>query len=355
MPRSQVPFLVAVAAGLAVALAGCGGRSNPVVPWPGGPPPYRGLLANPGAFDVPDSIVGALVTAHASGADLYYHFLTWADFESTPGVFETPSLDAALGGTQGLGYVTYVNLAPINTNVLEVPADLAGRAWDDTALVRRFDQAVDAMASVVTSRPCVALALGNEVDAWFGSHPGEFAAYRALVAREVARLHAALPGTPVGVCTISPVLNPNASYGDQLATVTDLAIYTYYPFQSGSDFVHRPPATLDADFGAMAARVPAKPWALQEVGYSSSAVNGSSPALQADFMNRLRRRLARESRSRLMFASWAFMSDFSPGLVDTLVAYYGADTPGFRAYLGNLGLRDTLDAWKPAWDVWRGP
>jgi hypothetical protein len=38
-----------------------------------------------------------------------------------------------------------------------------------------------------------------------------------------------------------------------------------------------------------------------------------------------------------------------------LFGYYGFVSPGFSAFLGGLGMRDSLGAPKPAWDAWRNP
>ena len=43
--------------------------------------------------------------------------------------------------------------------------------------------------------------------------------------------------------------------GDTLNAVTDLVVYTYYPFQPASDFQHRPPSTFEPDMSAMLAHV----------------------------------------------------------------------------------------------------
>ena len=60
------------------------------------------------------------------------------------------------------------------------------------------------------------------------------------------------------------------------------------------------------------------------------------------------------SRDRILFANWFLMTDWSSATQGQLFAYYGAYSPGFGAFLGNLGLRDTLGRPKPAWNAWRG-
>ena len=324
--------------------------------------PYLGLSANPDASDPPDSIYSALLTARATGATLDYLSLRWDEFSPTPGVYDVTNLRVPLEVVQSLGFDVYVNLATIDTNNDRRPPDIKGLAWDDARVIARMDTLVDTLIAIVrpTSahpRALVALALGNEVDAYFASaHASEFPAFLALYRREVGRIHTALPGLKVGICTISPMGSPNPAFGDQLHGAGDLAIYTYYPFTPASDFQHQPPSMLPGDFDLMAARVPGKPYGLQEVGYSSSIGNGSSGTLQAQFVTRFRQRVASDSRDRLLFANWFLYSDFSSTLVNQLLGYYGGSSPGFIAYLSGLGLRDSVGTAKPSWAAWRaGP
>jgi len=322
--------------------------------------PYLGLVANVAANERPGDYGTALSRIRTTGTDLQYASRQWDTFSPSPGVVDTSSLRALVEGLEGvLGYVVYINMSTIDTNNDRRPADLQGLAWDDARVMARLDSTVDALIAVLARPPkltLVAFALGNEVDAYFATHTADRPAFERLLAHEYARIHAAMPGVPVGVSTISPMGSPNAAIGDSVHAYGDLVIYTYYPFQNGTDFVHKPTTTLDPDFDTMSLRAGAKRWALQEVGYSSAAVNGSSPAAQADFVRRFRARVARESRDRLLFASWFLYSDFSSTLVNQLTAYYGGSSPGFVAYLGNLGLRDTLAVDKPAWTAWtQGP
>ncbi|MFI5371917.1 MAG: hypothetical protein ACHQ52_10195 [Candidatus Eisenbacteria bacterium] len=353
--RTAAGAALALALALALGLVpGCGGKSSPMAP--GVTPPYLGLVANLAPTESPGDYITMLGTVRGSGVDLQYASLQWDSFSPSSGVVDTSSLRALVDGLEAaFGFAVYINLATIDTNNDRRPADVRGLPWDDARVVGRLDSTVDALVAVLARPPrrsLVALALGNEVDAYLAANPGERPAYERLLVHEYARIHAAMPGVPLGVSTISPMNSPNAVIGDSLHALGDLVIYTYYPFQNGMDFVHKPTTTLDPDFDTMAMRAGAKRWALQEVGYSSSPVNGSSPALQADFVTRFRGRVARESRDHLLFATWFLYSDFSSTLVNQLTVYYGGSSPGFVAYLGNLGLRDTLAVDKPAWTAW---
>jgi len=351
--RRRGAIIATLLAALAVA-SGCSPASRTAPAVPGST--LLGLSANPADGDPADSIGSVLLTARATGAAHLHFGELWSDFEPSPGVYRSAELRQSLTAFESLGFRVSFNMRAIDTNTLHLPTDLAGRSFGNSAVIARTDVLVDTLIAIARDHPLLVLVLGNEVDAWLAANAGEFDAFRDLYAREVSRIHLALPGQRVGVTTISPVRNPNAWVGQQLNVYSDLAIYTYYPFQPGTDFVHLPPSTFEPDMAAMRAAAAGKLWALQEVGYSSSPLNGGSDSLQADFVRRFRTFVAGENQSDLLYASWFLYTDFSPAFVNTLLQYYGASSPGFAAYLGNLGLRHADRTPKEAWSAWRaGP
>ncbi|MBI5709525.1 MAG: hypothetical protein HZC42_04360 [Candidatus Eisenbacteria bacterium] len=344
----------AAAVGLLAALALLSGCSKKTPTEPGGPAhAWLGLAPNPAPGE---SLNAVLLTLRSTGVNLFYQYTPWDSFETAPGVYRTSLLSQLVSGVRSLGGATYVNLVIVDTNRRRLPADIAGLAFDDPALVSRLDRLVDSVLAVARRQPLLALALGNEVDVYFSQHAAEFPAFLSLYQREVGRIHSALHGLPVGISTTwDGASGSRSAWADPLNAASDLAIYTYYPFQDGTDFLHRPPSTYATDVAAMRARNPGKPYALQEVGYSSSAVNAGSDSLQADFVRRFRTHVAGSLASDLLFADWFLYTDLPAAAVDTLIAYYGFDTPGFRAYLGNLGLRHADGTPKPGWSAWVNP
>lgn len=337
----------------AVTLAGCG---KGITVAPGPERPYLGMVANPADAFVNDADSNRVVleTLRSTGVDFIQSGDLWKTLEATPGApsAATPRFQAKVLNAFGLRQ--YYNLRLVDTNQRGTPADLNATAWDAPEMLARVDAMVDSLMAVAQWYPFVAFSLGNEVDVYFGAHPGELPAFRALLAREVARVHASRPGMPMGCCITSPLRNPNAWVGDTLNAYTDVRVYTYYPFQTGSDFQLLPPTTATADFDAMRDRG-ATPLLLQEVGYSSSAACGSSPAAQATFVRHFRQWFAAQSRSRVLGANYFLYTDWSGATLNTLFAYYGLVSPGFAGYLGGLGLRDSNGVAKEAWEAWRNP
>ncbi|MCC6348978.1 MAG: hypothetical protein IT347_05220 [Candidatus Eisenbacteria bacterium] len=354
--RGAPVALLGALCGLLLA-GGCGGTGHPSAPG-GGPLPFLGLVPNPtdANFANPDSNLAAIQLLQSTGVDFTQSGDLWSSLEPTPGAIDGARVRFQARVFATLGLAQYYNLRIVDTNQRGVPADLAATAWDAPEMLARVDAMVDTLLAVAANWPFVALSLGNEVDGYFGqpAHQAEFPAYLALVRREIARVHAARPGLKVACCTTSPPANPAAWVGDSLNASTDVRVYTYYPFVPASDFQHRPPTVLDGDLDAIVARA-ATPVLLQEVGYSSSAACGSSPAAQAEFVRRFRRWHARQSRDRVLGANYFLFTDWTSATLNRLFAYYGGTSPGFAGYLGGLGLRDSLGRAKPSWEAWRAP
>ena len=352
--RPLVAFLVCCSVALTFVLFGCGDDDS--VTGPGRPArSYLGLAANPDSTDPPDSIASAIYTAIATGATMWTFTPLWSELEPDSGEYQVGTLRQSALILNSLGLAVYVNVRVLDTNQRAFPGYLAGVPMGSPRLQARLDALVDTVFASLVGVNLLSVSLGNEVDAYFALNPGELDAWKDLFVRERGRIRGRLPGLPVGCCTISPLENPRAWVGDTLNAYTDLRIYTHYPFLSGSDFTHRAPAGLEADLDAMAAHGPgATLWALQEIGYSSSPVNGSSEAAQADFVRRFRAYMKTSNRSSLQFAQWFLYTDFPQDLVDTLLVYYGASSPGFAAYLKNLGLRRSDGTPKEAWNAWLG-
>lgn len=357
--RAALASLALALAGL-LALAGCSSSDGgPTAP----PPPAAsqlGLYCGPDSASaaVQDSFANAVLFGLGSGMTVFPLSPLWTELEPDSGIYQTSELPGLFQLLPAVGLEAYINLRIIDTNQRNQPAYLPPDiAFDDPRYVARVDALVDTLIRYLDDDDVIAFSLGNEVDAYFGnpSHQAELPAFRALVQRQIQRIKARLPGLRIGVCTISPTYSAGSAFvGDTLNAYTDLAIYTYYAFQNSLPFQHVPPAQLPADFATLKARAAGKPWALQEVGYSSSPLNGSDEAKQAEFVTRFRDYMRASQQSDLVFGAYFLQTDFTQTLVDSLAGYYGLATPEFKAYLKNLGLRRSDGTVKPSWYAWRG-
>ncbi|MAR90501.1 MAG: hypothetical protein CML06_06430 [Pseudomonadales bacterium] len=290
-----------------------------------------------------------VLDAGATGQFLSYR---WSELEPRVGQYDSVALGQfadAMAAAEQTGLTQLVGLQLINTVTREVPAELEATAWDDPAMIAAFQGLLDQLVPHMTGRVRY-LSLGNEVDGYFGAgRMTELTAYAGFFQAARSYLAGPLPDTALGITiTAGAWLGPDVQSWLDLTQSSDVIITTYYPLQA--DFTVRPPAAPAADFPALLALVPDKPWVLQEVGYPASPISQSSEALQAEFVRQVFSTWG-QYQDRIRFLNFFLLHDFSSELVDSFMVYYGVNEPTFRAYLDSLGLRNADDTDKAAWPV----
>ena len=300
--------------------AGCG-KDNTVAPGP--ERPYLGMVANP-------------VDAYVNDADLEPRRRlrrcarrAWTSCSrATCGRRSSPcrACRAAVPRFQAKVFAAfgrqYYNLRIVDTNQRGTPSDLNATAWDAPEMFTRADAVDSLMGGATCSSPSASATRWT----YFGAHPGELPAFRALAApREIARAHASRPGIPVGCCTTSPVRNANVG-GDTLNAYTDVRVYTYLPVPAAKDFTRRrrrrePTSTrcaITARRRCCCRRSNCRP------------PRAATADAQASRVRRFRQWL-RRSPARVLGANWFLYTDWSGDTLNTLFAYYGLVSPGFPA------------------------
>ena len=129
----------------------------------------------------------------------------------------------------------------------------------------------------------------------------------------------------------------------------DSVSFMYYPLTA--DFRVRPPDDAAADLRALAAAAAPRPFYLQEIGYPTSGLLGSSPEAQSAFVRNVFASIRAIGPGVALGATYLFQADFPEWVVALIAETYGAPTnERFREYIVTLGLRDERDRPKPAWD-----
>lgn len=283
--------------------------------------------------------------ARSWGMELTTLALDWGALEPSPGTYDDTWLTIAEAFYPPNGVALDLILRPINTNQVEVPADLAGLAWDHASVVSRFEDLVEFVLGAIPSVTLNALVIGNEVDAYLGTDAGAYAAYRTFfeAARDAAR--AIRPGLAVGVAAQAKGLL-GASTSGLLAGLNadaDAIVATYYPFRADGTYIFRRPSEVAADLDALAGLDEGRPIVVTEAGYASGPACGGSPVLQAAFVRALFRAWD-DHADRIPSITLSWQGDLAPAEVAAFGSYYGIDDPAFLAFLGTLGLR-----------TWEGP
>ena len=342
-PRAGVVVLAVLAASSALAAA-------PEAPSPARPAAV-GLDVNLAAGASAVEQRRAHEAARATGVSLFALTLSWSDAEPQSGQYRVAELIRTARLLRQSGALLHLDLPLVAVRARDVPADLAGVAWDDSRLSLRLGRLFDAIEPAL--RDVATLSLGYEADAYFADKPDDLRAYRRLFDGAVHFLAQKVPRLRVGVTTFAPTESPAPEVAAALHQRSPVLFYVYAPFERGRPYVHRAPADLEKDWSALVTRAAGRPIAFPEVSFSSAVENGSSPELQGQFVARLRRYVARADGRRLLFARWVSWRDAA---VDNPAASPAAaassDAARRDAFLAHRGLETAAGAPKPAWRAW---
>lgn len=291
-------------------------------------------------------IVKAFDTAYNAGCRIVQMGWTWASLEPSPGVFNFTDLSNTLSYVHARGFDVILNIQVLNTNVKETPQDLMGVSFAEDAMRTRFRALLDSIHPYLTTRiRCVSI--GNEVDAYLNNNPSEWATYATFYQDAAAHLRAIAPGIPVGVTMIYDSVRQAPELANLLNQFSDVWVLTYYPFKSGSFTVREPTEPL-ADFPTMVYMADGKPVILQECGYPSSRLNGSSQKKQQLFVE-YAFQAWRAAGDQMPIMSYFALHDFTRQQTKEFTQYYGLGSVEFRSFLGTLGLRNEWGVPKRAW------
>ena len=329
---------------LALAAAGPATSAKPV-------PPAIGVLVNlePGA--TPATRQSALEMVRRTGANFFVLELSWSAAEPSPHKFRIDELTRAARVLRQSGAVLHLDLPLVQEDARDVPADLAGVAFDDPRLSLRLGGLLDALRPALLDFQTISL--GDGADVYFADKPDELRAFRRLFDGAVQFLKKKAPQLLVGLTTTAPMDSPAPEVAAALHARSPLLLYSYAPFERGKPFEQREPSVLDREWRALLQGSAGRPIAFPLVSYSSSSENGSSPARQAEFVRRFRDFLARSDERSLLFARYVTLRDEGRDEGDGAP---GKDTPAAerrrRAFLANRGLQELDGKPKPAWREW---
>jgi hypothetical protein len=332
-----------------VLLLGCGGSgSAPTKPGSGGQ--VVGMT-----IDTPDSsapitsqsLDAAVALAQGAGVRGVIATYTWSELEPSPGQIDVSALQSGLSYYQQKGLQIFLGIQVINTVKREVPSDLAQVAFDDPQFISRFHALLDAVRGALSGGERY-ISIGNEVDVYLGSQPDQWGAYTTFYSDAVSYVHAKSPQLSVGVTTtFSGYSAGNPAAVQALNAASDVVILTYYPLQGDSQVIAATaPAT---DLPMMISLAGNKPVVLQEAGFPSGTLNGSSDTDQQQFVASLFQSW-RAAGSQMPFLSYFLLYDLDATTCNALGVYYGSSDPAFLSFLCSLGLRTSDGTAKPAWN-----
>jgi hypothetical protein len=284
----------------------------------------------------------ALDAARALGVEVADIAMPWGSVQTacSPATFDpvfVGYLDALASFPALNMKVGFVVLGPVNTNVKEVPADVATRALDDPATVACFNGFTDLVLDKLSSVTLHSFAIGNEIDAWLGNDATRWAQYASFYRAAREHVKARRPELPVGtVGTLEGMIGPLAPRFVDLNRESDVILFTTYGL--GPGYAVKPVSSVATEWDALIAQYPGKRVHAQEAGHPSSALCQSSEAAQADYFSAVFRAWDRHAAA-LDTVYVAFLTDWDPAGIDEIASYYGVADPAFKGFLGSLGIR----------------
>ena len=273
----------------------------------------------------------------------------WNEIEPRRGKYDFGGLDFQVQQSERLKVPMSVTFRIVDTVSRIVPDDVKKARWTDKKMEKRVMGMIDQMVPRFKGRVKWFM-FGNEIDGYFGRHPNEISDFVSLYKKVAARVKQLSPGTQVsstlmfgGIATLDGALRPLDEQFEFLA-------FTYYPIKP--DFTMRAPDAPYKDFEMMRTYAGGRKVILQEIGYASADINGSSQEQQAKFYRAVFDGL-RQNRDVIEAGNFFLLADLPDSLVKNLGKGYGLEAKVFLSFLQSVGMYDLQGRPKKSWDVFR--
>jgi hypothetical protein len=315
--------------------------------------PALGVAVNLPPDASPAERQAAIETVRRTGASFFAMTLSWSAAEPAPRQYHVDEITRTARVMRQSGATLHLDLPLVTETERDVPADLAGVAFDDPKLSLRLGGLLDRLMPALMDFDTISL--GDGADSYFAERPDDLRAYRRLFDGVVQFLARRAPHLLVGVTCASPNESPAPAVAAALHARSPLLLYDYSPFERGNRFVQKDPSALDKDWSRLLAAANGRPIAFPLVSYSSARENGSSDERQVEFVRRLRDFLRRGDGRALRFARYVALRD--PAESDAAAPAGDASDPinvdaRRRAFLAHRGLQASDGSAKPAWREW---
>ncbi|MEQ1876021.1 MAG: hypothetical protein ABL958_05200 [Bdellovibrionia bacterium] len=279
--------------------------------------------------------------AHSAAVGALAVNLKWTDIETGPMVYTDPFGAFALLNEYlpREGFLLNLTITAVDRTQLTVPADLTGVTFDDPAFAARYNAMLAYVESQMPSVRIVYLGLGNEVDRYTPANVSFWSEYAGLLAQVRNYIGPVEPGVKVGAsATFMGLVQSRKDDMKTLNMQSDIVAFTYFPVNA--DFTVKPARAMEAELPALFTVYPTGEVSLQETGFPSGALNGSSDDRQSVFVRELFRVWDSEI-TRWKITNLIRLHEWSSTRAQAVAsqAPYSSSHPVVVEFLRTLGLR----------------
>jgi len=297
--------------------------------------------------------------AKAAGAQFITFPVLWSQINTTGTTYDAASVQnikdmATVCSANGIKLS--LTFWTVDVTGKHLPSDLLTTRFTDTSqtMANRFVALLDHLFTTegIDHTLLTSIQIGNELDAYNAAGDPSFSwsdygtflfNVKALMASK------SYASVPIGFTGTLYGLNDQKAVFTAIAAAVDIVGATYYPLNP--DFTVKDPSVVPSDIAAFVSNYSAagKPLYLQEAGYQSGALCGSSEEKQAQFVRNL---FAAWDAHRAQIKSVSFLrlNDVSAVSADAIAAQYGmAGNAVFIEFIKTLGLVAYDGTEKPAY------
>ncbi len=266
------------------------------------------------------------------------HFLWKSSIETSPRVYNLSFLDIANIYYPAINVPVDLNIDPIETNVLELPTDIALLSFTDTIVINRFKTLLDSIFIHIPNLELSSLVIGSEIDAYLGTDSALWAQYTSFYSIVSAYAKTLRPGLKVSCeATFPGLIGASSEYIQLLNVYSDIIGVSYYPLNG--DFTVKPTNIVATDFSNIVRLYPYKPIYYYQLGYPSSSQCNSSEIKQSEFISQVFQSWDTFANNIKMI-DFTWLHDWSPDAVNYWSSYYGISDTSFLAFIGSIGLKN---------------
>jgi hypothetical protein len=327
---------------------------------PEAPPPARprssggrilfGLTANRMANEpeTPEVLIKRFNQTLQTGAGFVVANGNWTELEPADGKYKLDSLNYLLSVSKQLP-VSYT-LRIIDTVGRNVPSNLRRTRWNDRKMRSRLFKLIDAMTPLLKGRVRWFM-LGYEINEYMNRNPREAKEFIELYRATAAYVRNRVPGIQVSTTLMFSGIDQLDGRLAGMNQDLDFIALTYAPLKG--DFSVMDPSVLPGDFQKMKRVAAGRKVVLQEIGYPTSSVVGSSEEKQAEFYRLAFQQIERDPQA-FDAVNWMMLADLSDATTKHYSEFYGLKGAAkFEAVLQTMGLFDSQGRPKKSWEILR--